>query len=173
MKAFQLNLPKLGLLLLPTFLRRPVITSFLSAATAPLRLLTWEFNNNREKVQYKLNHSGQVCYLRKVLNDAFGYSREEGFEIDDVYTAEILPDWIITYNEIDDLNKNHIPIAGNDETGLLTAYDEEYIEQISHNMYIYYPDNLSDHNMRQVKGLVNSYKLAGRKPVYAPKSHRK
>ena len=59
------------MLLLPTFMRRPAISAFVTAAVAPISALNVSFASWRNNTTYRLNHNGQVCYLRAVLNDLF------------------------------------------------------------------------------------------------------
>lgn len=68
---YDINLRKFGLLLLPTFLRRPVTAALLYALLAPLRYLHVRLMRLRDDTDYRIRHTGQVCYLRAVLNDEF------------------------------------------------------------------------------------------------------
>ena len=45
--------------------------AWLRALHFPLIEIVDDFNCNRNQNLYKLAHNGQVCYLRKVLNDRF------------------------------------------------------------------------------------------------------
>lgn len=71
MSKYDVNIKRLGLLLLPTFLRRPLMTSLLYAVLTPLNYLHMRFMLFRQNAAYRLGHNGQVCYLRAVLNDTF------------------------------------------------------------------------------------------------------
>ena len=71
MSAYDVNIKRLGLLLLPTFLRRPLMTSLLYAVLTPLSYLHTRFLIFRQDAAYRLGHNGQVCDLRAVLNDTF------------------------------------------------------------------------------------------------------
>lgn len=68
---FSLDLNKLVILLLPTFFRRARLVAWLQVLASPLATLHQTWYVNRLSNIYKLNHNGQVCYLRKALNDAF------------------------------------------------------------------------------------------------------
>ncbi len=67
----NIDIKKLVVLLLPTFLRHRKIVAWLHSLVTPLSVLHNDFMRVREKHLYELNHNGQVCYLRKVLNDEF------------------------------------------------------------------------------------------------------
>ncbi len=71
MNYFKLNIQRLSTELLPTFLRKPIIIAFLLVVTTPLIAIYLAFTKFRKAVDYELHHNGQVCYLRKVLNDHF------------------------------------------------------------------------------------------------------
>ena len=71
MGSFNVDFRKLGLLLLPTFWRRPLIGAFVRSMLTPLQEMHSEFMEVRERTNYQLSHNGQVCYLRAVLNDTF------------------------------------------------------------------------------------------------------
>lgn len=70
-EIFAVNMKRLALLLLPTFWRRPLIGGLIYAGVTPLGRQLGELRNYRKETGYRLNHSGQVCKLRGVLNDEF------------------------------------------------------------------------------------------------------
>ena len=71
---YHLNINKLVELLLPTFLRKEKMLAWLRALHFPLVKVVDDFNFNRNQNLYNLAHNGQVCYLRKALNDRFDVS---------------------------------------------------------------------------------------------------
>lgn len=71
MSKYDIHIKRLGLLLLPTFLRRPLLASLLYAVLTPLGYLHTRFMLFRQDATYRLGHNGQVCHLRAVLNDTF------------------------------------------------------------------------------------------------------
>ncbi len=72
---FNIDYNRLGILMLPTFLRKPILVSYVQALLAPIADLHYKWKVKRELVDwYKLKHTGQVCYLRKVLNDTLDVS---------------------------------------------------------------------------------------------------
>ena len=66
-----LNIDKLVVLLLPTFLRKPKLIAWLRMLATPLHKLLYDFQQARTADLYNLAHNSQVCYLRKALNDEF------------------------------------------------------------------------------------------------------
>ncbi|WP_304581987.1 hypothetical protein [uncultured Alistipes sp.] len=71
MSRYDIDIKRLGLLLLPTFLRRPVMAALLYAVLTPLASLHMRLMLFRREAAYRLDHNGQVCHLRAVLNDLF------------------------------------------------------------------------------------------------------
>ena len=67
----NLNINKLTELLTPTFLRKERMLAWLRVIHFPLIKIVDDFNFNRNQNLYNLAHNGQVCYLRKALNDRF------------------------------------------------------------------------------------------------------
>ncbi|MBU2526248.1 MAG: hypothetical protein KKC03_06580 [Bacteroidetes bacterium] len=68
---YKLDIEKFTVLLLPTFLRRERTMAWLRALIFPISQLYSNWAAFRERNLYILTHSGQVVYLRKVLNDSF------------------------------------------------------------------------------------------------------
>ncbi len=68
---YKVNFDKLQLLITPPFLRLSMFNVFASVAFEPLKDIYNRWLQNRDDRAYYLNHYGQVCYLRKVLNDRF------------------------------------------------------------------------------------------------------
>jgi len=68
---YNINFKKLVLMLLPTFLRKPIISALAQTMVEPVIGLKFIFDEYRKDVNYRLYHNGQVCYLRAVLNDYF------------------------------------------------------------------------------------------------------
>ena len=68
---YNLNIDKLLMLLIPTFLRKKKLVAWLRMLTMPLNKLLDDFKEHRERDLYNLSHNSQVCYLRKALNDEF------------------------------------------------------------------------------------------------------
>ena len=75
MRIFQLDIEKLTLLLIPTFLRKAKLVGWLRMLVAPIVKLHYDFTLKRAADLKKLSLNGQVCYLRKALNDAFDPTR--------------------------------------------------------------------------------------------------
>lgn len=68
---YKVDINKLVILLIPTFLRKPVFIAWLQALATPIATLHQQWYNRRLDNLYRLDHNGQVCFLRAALNDAF------------------------------------------------------------------------------------------------------
>ena len=68
---YKVNIKRLALLTLPTWLRRPLVGALVYAGVQPLCRLLHELRRYRDSTRYRLEHNGQVCKLRGVLNDVF------------------------------------------------------------------------------------------------------
>ncbi|MGV8814735.1 MAG: hypothetical protein ACOH2D_11565 [Gelidibacter sp.] len=68
---FRVDFLKLGVELLPTFLRKPVLSAFIKTCVAPIASIYDDWHSNRIDNLYMMEHTGQVCSLRKSLNDKF------------------------------------------------------------------------------------------------------
>lgn len=70
-KIFDINFSKWAILLLPTALRQSRMIAWVKVLISPIATLHYDFVQKRKKDIYRLSHNGQVCYLRKALNDKF------------------------------------------------------------------------------------------------------
>lgn len=67
---YKIDFNRLAMMLLPTFLRKPIIVAYLQVMLKPIKDIHYDWLLKRDTVDfYALNHTGQVCRLRKVLND--------------------------------------------------------------------------------------------------------
>lgn len=68
---YNVDLHKLVVLLTPTFLRKSKLIAFMQSLIAPVNSIYSDWSLMRSNNLYKLAHNGQICYLRKALNDRF------------------------------------------------------------------------------------------------------
>ena len=68
---FRVDFDRLVQLLLPTFLRKGLVTAFLTAFIQPLKGIYAAFTAYRRNNLYMLEITPQTCYLEKCLNDMF------------------------------------------------------------------------------------------------------
>lgn len=71
MGKYDVEYKKLAVLLLPVCLRRNALIALLAVLTTPTQWLSERFAEYRALKDKRLNHNGQVCFLRGLLNDQF------------------------------------------------------------------------------------------------------
>ena len=164
---FQIDYNRLVVLLLPTFLRRPVLFGLLRAAIEPLILLYESFGEARREHIYRLTHNGQVCYLRACLNDHF----KSKMGVFDIISVERGGEWIfavtekgervpITISEDNISETENVPVVYNEL--ILNAEQNEFIVSV--------PADIYDTALEEVKALVNQYKLISKRAIYVAQS---
>jgi len=151
---FSIAYNRLGVLLLPTFLRKPLAVGFVQAFLRPIEKLHYQFKQKREADWYKLNHTGQVCYLRKVLNDALDVA-ERRIYIDEgnsfprkyIYTrAEKKPVYL----------------------GKMFIYQNSEYFSTGVDFIVYVPENIINEKLYEIKTLLEFYKLASKRYQIRP-----
>ena len=70
-RIYDVNIKRLALLVLPTWLRKPLCGALIYAGVSPLGRLLQQLRAYRQETSYRLEHNGQVCKLRGLLNDMF------------------------------------------------------------------------------------------------------
>lgn len=166
---YKIDFRRLFINLLPTFLRQPVIYGMLHAGAVVLGDTTYQsFTDAREEHNYKLNHDGQVCYLRAVLNDAFG----GGF---DILEVERRGDWLyaITENGTGILltvgeDSNAAEVAGGQKVPLV--YNEALLNATQNSFIVSVPYSIYQTNLPAVAALVDKYKLISKRAIYVANS---
>lgn len=158
---YNINFRKLGDLLTPPPLRKPVFIDWIETFLKPLEEVNVLFKKFRKNSIYKVTHNGQVCYLQKVLNDAFDRFPRRIY-ITDVFYIENL----YIYPEND--NK---PVYIN-ETQPVYIYDDAAFDIPDYEFIVHMPIELKPAaeidliNLEiQIKSLVNYYKLASKRYV--------
>jgi len=153
MKVFKIDFKKLAQWMLPFSLRRDGVSALLYAMTAPVRVLYDEFMRNRAANIYRLRITPQVCYLEKFLSDRYDFSERRIRIVDGVH---IVPLYIHLEAE-----KRPLYIYAEAEGSPLSLYCENEILGGT-DFIIRLPAGLK-YNENQMKGEVDSYKLAGKK----------
>lgn len=163
MQLYRINYKKLVVLLLPTMLRKSVIITLLQCATIAIRSKHTVFLSNRDSNLYRVQHTGQVCYLRAVLNDAFPV-RSCDFEIED---SDVTSEFIYALSEVA-FPYDQLIITTETEPNVLDVWGEGYILVETTPFLVECPPELyaDTDSMNRIRNLVNAYKLLSKRAVY-------
>jgi hypothetical protein len=147
MRLFQIDMDRLALLLLPTFVRTVTVYVAVRAMLQPIATLLDKFNKNRESNLYNIGHNGQECKLRAMLNDVFDpVQRRITIEDTDRY------EFTFVYREAADrpVWLNTVEVAS-----------EGYTSFIATDFTVTVPQGIPRSVRPQMISLINYYKLTG------------
>lgn len=144
-------------------MRKPLIVVLLQIATIAIRLRHSDFLTNRSSNLYRLNHTGQVCYLRAVLNDAFT-DRSCDFRIED---SSVVSEWVYARDE-QQYTYDQLIIKGEGSEDMVYVWSEDYILVETTPFSIGVPSEIYANKdyMNMVRNLVNEYKLLSKRASY-------
>lgn len=152
---YSVDFDKLGKLMLPVDLRKPKLMAYLSALIAPLATLHYDWKKFRTSNLYKIEHTGQICYLRGSLNDSFDISERriyitDGVAHDGVYIAteaENFDVWLDTEDE--------------DDTLWITTEGETATSGVDYIIHV--PKAIYDKQLPDIKAHIDFYRVAGKR----------
>ncbi len=154
-KIYIIDYNKLIVWLLPTFLRRVKLFMWLQVLITPIRELYNNFLKYRKQVNYKLSHNSQVCYLQKVLNDAFDNELRRIYIENGVFLKAL---YVYT-------PKEELPVY----IGTEYIYSDEDLIGGQDDFIVNVPIDLKPSStialegiLSDMKGLINEYKLASK-----------
>lgn len=154
MIRYDINFKQLALMLLPTFLRRPVMACLSYAIVAPIANLHTRLVRLRNDTVYRLEHNGQVCHLRAALNDAFDFSLRR-ITVDDKESDSLLGTLISTR---DQCRQIFLPIR---EKGRFVINRRGFSGANDIDFWVTIPEELmAVTDDKQLTAIVNTYKLA-------------
>lgn len=167
----KIDYPKLGVLLLPTFLRGTTLMNFVRVLMSPLATLHDKFQSARDERLYGLHHTSQVCYIKDALNREFKVGNydmsnpqySEGFELTDINARG---DWQTAYTEAAQVYEDRHLIAQPDANAPI-AWNEASIVPPTTAFDVLVPNNgridlNSEYDIARIRNIVNSYRLASR-----------
>lgn len=137
--------------MLPIWLRQSVFILFIQAATWPLRKKYNEYVQFANDTLYRLQHNGQVCYLRAVLNDKLDYTDRRILIVDFVGIQGI-------YFWPDEADRDY-----NFDNDIFFWPDNMYADSgIDFTVKVPFGLITTEAQMAYLKSLVNEYKMAGK-----------
>ena len=161
------NYFKLLVQLLPTVLRTGLLQKLIMTFAEQLQNLQQLYLSKRSEQEYLLNHSGQVAVLEQVYDDYFGLSKPNGFEIIDSEYHEY------RYVTSESSTEPTIEaVSEQSQTDPITLWSERTIGDEIYPYILQVPSVVyNDSNkMKQLRTLVKSYRLPGRKCLYYEKT---
>ena len=168
MEQMKIDYSKLAVLLLPTFLRQPILISLARILMVPLQRLHDEHHAARDERMYQLRHTSQICHIKDALNREFAVGNyastpdyAAGFEIEDI---NAIGDWVMTYDEVPAFADVHTMVEDDD---YLLVYDETIITQATQSFIVYVPKEIEfNTSLPKVRAIVEQYRLASRRALY-------
>lgn len=146
---YNIDFNKLAVLMIPSFLRKPILTAYLQSILVPLESLHTEWLQKRSDDWYALNHTGQVYSLRNVLNDKL----DEGSRRISISNGNAYPrKYIYTTAENKPQFLGKLFINQNSEF-LNTGYD----------FVVHAPQEIIDTKLNELNALIIKYKLASKR----------
>lgn len=153
---FNVNVKRLALLTLPTWLRRPLVGALIYAGVTPLGRLLQELRAYRNRTSYRLRHNGQVCKLRGVLNDEFDPELRR-IEIEDGESMEGVEASVVWQRK-----ECRWVMAGRRGEGAAIIHRRGFSGVSGYDFWISVPEDLGDVETR-LRAIVNMYKLASKR----------
>lgn len=152
---FKIDFKRLIALLLPFWLRRPLIFGLLRAGVAGVERVYDEFKAMRSGHIFRLTHNGQVCYLRGALKRYFG----DGFKIG---TVRQEGEWLYAVTE----SGEQIPVAKAEPgPGVPIVYSEQVLN-LPQNDFIVFVPSRSWAKLAEIEAMVDKYKLISKRAHY-------
>ncbi len=153
-KIFKTDLKKLVQLLQIIRLRRTRLFAFLYAVIAPVETLYKLFTTNRDNNLYRLLITPQVCYLEKFLNDRYD-SAKRRIRITGAFYADIVYLFLRAENK-------PLYLFTRAENQPVYLFTQGETSNIPVDFIIVVPADVT-FSENQMRGEVDSYKLAGKK----------
>lgn len=154
----KIDYRKLSVLLLPTFLRKPVIMSLLRVLMRPIQQLHDRHQTFRTQRMYELWHTGQICHIKEALNTEFGLTDySTGFEIDDINAQG---EWVWIYDEVNAFDDEQHMMFGT----TTFVHDISAIMPPTSSFFVLVPQSIviDETNKARICSIVNKYRLASR-----------
>ncbi len=154
-ETFNVNIKRLALLVLPTWLRRPLVGALIYAGVTPLGRLVQELRKYRSTTRYRLRHNGQVCKLRGVLNDEFDPALRR-ITIEDSQSSSTIEADVIFQRDV-----GRWTILPQRSKGSVITHRRGFSGTSGYDFWANVPSELNNEQTTiRMKALINTYKLA-------------
>lgn len=145
---YKVDFDRLVLLLLPTFLRKPVLFGYVRALITPIAGLHYKWSRMRDDNLTKLSYNSQRCYLRKALNDKYDPELRR-ITIDG--TLDTTQDYIYTPAENLDVY-----------LGIMYLEQDFNYSNSTVDFLVNVPGQVLNDKINEITATINFYKLAGK-----------
>lgn len=157
-RTYKVNIKRLALLTLPTWLRRPIATALLYAGVSPLSRQLQELRTLREETSYRVKHNGQVCKLRGALNDAFD-SKQRRIKVEDEESGLAAGSLVYLRNE-----ERELPVPERSTGRAVIINGRGYGGVSGYDFWVTLPRALrGEADETRLRATVNRYKLASKR----------
>lgn len=151
---FNIDFSRLAVLLTPTFLRHPFLGAWLNVIALSVSHVYVKFTSNRTSNLYSISITGQVCRLRKMLNDAFPIAGG-GITIEDAIADG---EWQYVFSADYDPYRKYLLADGN-----TLLWDQRVIQEGVSGFIVKVPAVLNNQNNEaRMRSLLNKYKLVSK-----------
>lgn len=151
---FDVNYNRLALSLLPTKMKQTKLFSFLKAVVSPFQTIHYSWKQKRERDFYKIDHTGQVCYLRKALNDALDPQERR-----------------IYIGDGNSFNRKYIYTSAENKPvfiGKIFIYQNSEYIGTGADFIVFAPQSIIDTKIYELKSIIDFYKLASKRYQIRP-----
>lgn len=146
---YNIDYDKLVIDMLPTFLRKARLIAFVQSCVLPIKQKHYQWLNKRNQDWYKINHNGQICFLRKALNDALDISLRRIY----IGDGNAFPrKYIYTHQE-----------AQPRYIGTYYIYQRSEFIGTGADFIVYVPQEIIDNNWHELNAIIKFYKLASKR----------
>lgn len=158
-KIYQIDFNNLAVSLLPTSLRQTQMIAWVKVLVSQIVSLNYKFNQKRNEDLYKLAHNGQVCYLRKALNDAFDPTQRRIIITDGNRYA---PKYIYTVGE---QKPNFLGTVYIRDTSVYGDTGADFLVLLPLDVWNAYKTEIriGEYRFYEIEALVNYYKIASKR----------
>ena len=134
---------------------KPTFYACLKATIAPIATLHFTWSQFRNDNIYKLEHNGQVCYMRKALNDKYD-PEERRIYIGDGQLFETL--YIYSEGEAQDRFTHK-----ESEESVIYLRTESETADSGFDFIVYVPEEIANAQIHGLNSLIKFYKLGGKR----------
>lgn len=151
---YNVDFNKLAILMLPSFLRKKVMVAYIQSLLVPIASIHYQWKQKRLADWYKIEHTGQVCRLRKVLNDALDVSQRR-----------------IYIDEGNSFGRKYIYTRAENKPvflGKMFIYQNSDYTDTGVDFIVFVPKEIINTQIHELNALITFYKLASKRYKIQP-----